>query len=115
MAQLTNGNVVAAFVQKHFVGGNLSGYSVCAQIATLQGEKVGNPIVVQYVSEYEDQAPEPSVTALTDGRFLVVYETNTAGPNASGVKAFVSSADGASVRPLDLTGDLTASGSIAPW
>ena len=94
IAALANGGFVVAWSHYEEIGGFLPNNSIRAQVFSANGAPTGTEIHVPTVGGYLAQ---PSVAALADGRFVVVWlgdSTTTGGSMTSAIRGQVFSANG---------------------
>lgn len=89
---LAGGGFVVTWVDSSAVAGDTSGQAVRAQVFDAAGTKVGSEILVNTITANDQNAP--SITALSDGRFLIAWTDGSIGANAD-VRAQLFNANGA--------------------
>jgi Bacterial Ig domain/Cadherin-like domain len=112
---LTNGNFVVTWEDYSGQGGDAVPASIKAQIFTASGGKVGGEFLVNTATTSTQRFP--SVTALTNGAFVVTWEDSSgAGGDASAdsIKAQVFDASGAKVGGELLVNTATANSQANP-
>jgi Ca2+-binding RTX toxin-like protein len=109
IAQLTNGNVVA--VWSDTLGSSDGNEDIRGQLLTEDGTKIGGEFVV--TNQGNDQWT-PEVAALTDGRFLVVWEDRAGDGSGSSIKAQLFSEDGIKSGEAFTVNTSTAGDQIRP-
>jgi Ca2+-binding RTX toxin-like protein len=94
IARLESGGYVVTWSDNSGLGGDASGYSVRAQVYDADGAKAGGEVLVNQVTDGDQY--ETSVTGLSDGRFVVVWEDSSGDGN---IKARIFGADGVADGP----------------
>src|SRR5262245_21491298 len=89
LAELTNGNIVVVWTDA--VDSSDGNEDIRGQIISADGAKIGGEFVVTNAS---DSQWTPAVAALTDGRFIVVWEDLAGDGDGSAIKAQVFTAGG---------------------
>ena len=89
LAELTNGNIVVVWTDT--VNSSDGNEDIRGQIISADGGKIGGEFVVTNAS---DSQWTPAVAALTDGRFIVVWEDLAGDGDGSAIKAQVFTAGG---------------------
>src|SRR5262245_41256545 len=89
LAELTNGNIVVVWTDT--VNSSDGNEDIRGQIISADGTKIGGEFVVTNAS---DSQWTPAVAALTDGRFIVVWEDLAGDGDGSAIKAQVFTAGG---------------------
>jgi Ca2+-binding RTX toxin-like protein len=110
VAGLGGGRFVVAWVDESASGGDTSGSAVRAQVFNADGSKSGGEILVNTLTTNGQH--DPTITLLTDGRFVVAWTdfSATGGDTSSGaVRAQVFNADG-SQSGSELLGNTTTVG-----
>lgn len=79
---LTGGGFVVAFQDSSASGGDTSGTAVRLQVFGASGEALGDESLVNEITSGDQGLPE--ILALSDGRFVVVYEDNSGGVQSGG-------------------------------
>lgn len=95
---LSNGTVVVTWTDWSGAGGDANGTSIKAQILDANGAKVGGEFLVNTTTASSQR--EPVVTALSGGRFVVVWTDDSAtggDTSLSSVRAQIHAADGARI------------------
>jgi Ca2+-binding RTX toxin-like protein len=81
-AQLNDGTVVIAWTDSSATGGDTSGTAVRAQLYSAGGVAIGGEFLVNTTTLHSQSAPV--VTALSDGRFVVVWGDRSEGTGSTG-------------------------------
>jgi Ca2+-binding RTX toxin-like protein len=89
LAELTNGNIIVVWTDT--VNSSDGNEDIRGQIISADGAKIGGEFVVTNAS---DSQWTPAVAALTDGRFIVVWEDLAGDGDGSAIKAQVFTAAG---------------------
>ena len=92
---LSDGRFVVAWSDASQTGGDTSGYAIWARIFNADGSPAGNDFLINSTT-FSTQT-RPTMTALSDGRFVVAWEdySQTGGDiSSSGIRAWVFNVDG---------------------
>lgn len=106
---LSNGNFVVSWQSSNSSGGDTSPSVIRARIIAADGSRLGSELQINSTTAYEQM--EPSVTALANGRFVVVWTDNSRAYDVAyvgaDVRAQVFEADGSALGREMLIGKTT--------